>query len=57
MLPYDDPGPIRALPVYADNELGLSSTWIRGLEAGLLAILWSEYADGNAYFIEGKTIK
>lgn len=57
ILPYDDPDPILVLPVYADSELGVSSTWVGDLEAGSSVMLLSIHADGNACYIEGKAFQ
>jgi len=57
VLPYDDPDPIVVLPVYADNELGVSSTWVGDLEAGSAVMLLSVDADGRACFIEGQALQ
>jgi len=56
VLPYDDPDPIRVLPVYADSELGVASTWVGDLEAESIVTLWSVHPNGHACFIEGETI-
>ena len=57
VLPYDDPDPIRTLPVYADHELGVSSTWIGDLAAESEVTLWSVHANGRACFVEGPAIQ
>jgi hypothetical protein len=57
VLPYDDPDPIRTLPVYADHELGVFSTWVGDLAAESEVTLWSVHADGRACFIESHTIQ
>ena len=57
VLPYDDPDPIRTLPVYADHELGVFSTWVGDLAAESEVTLWSVHADDRACFVEGKTIQ
>lgn len=57
VLPYDDPDPIRTLPVYADHELGVSSTWVGDLAAESEVTLWSVHADGRACFVEGHVIQ
>ena len=57
VLPYEDPDPIRILPVHADSELGVSSTWLSDLEAGSSGMLLSVHADGRACFIEGKSLQ
>ena len=57
VLPYDDPDPIQILPVYADSELGVASTWVGDMQAGSSVNLWSVHADGYACFIEGEAIQ
>ena len=57
ILPFDDPDPILVLPVYADSELGVLSTWVGDLEAGSIVILLSVHADGRACHIEGKAFQ
>ncbi|MCJ7825575.1 MAG: hypothetical protein MUP44_11800, partial [Anaerolineales bacterium] len=57
ILPYDDPDPILVLPVYADSELGVSSTWVGDLDAGLSVMLLSIHADGRTCYIEGKALQ
>jgi hypothetical protein len=32
VLPHDDSDPIAVLPVYAEGELGVLSTWVLNLE-------------------------
>jgi hypothetical protein len=53
VLPYDDPDPILTLPVYADYQLGVTSTWLGDLVAGSEVVLWSVHVDGRACYIEG----
>ena len=57
ILPYEDPDPILVLPVYADSELGVSSTWVGDLDAGLSVMLLSIHADGRTCYIEGKALQ
>jgi hypothetical protein len=57
VLPYDDPDPILVLPVYADSELGVSSTWVGDLEAGSSVMLLSVHADSRSCFVEGRAIQ
>jgi len=57
VLPYDDPAPIVSLPVYADAELGVFSTWVGDLPAGSAVTLLSVHADGRACFVEGQTMQ
>ena len=57
ILPYDDPDPILVLPVYADSELGVSSTWVGDLEAGSSVMLLSVHPDGRSCFVEGWDIQ
>ena len=57
VLPYDDPAPILSLPVYADAELGVFSTWVGDLPAGSAVTLLSVHADGRACFVEGQTMQ
>lgn len=45
------------LPVYADSELGVSSTWEGDLEAGSAGTLWAIHSDGRAWFIEGEALQ
>jgi len=39
--------------VYADSELGVSSTWVGDLEPESTVTLWSVHPDGHACFIGG----
>ncbi len=57
ILPYDDPDPIVVLPVYADSELGVSSTWVGDLDAGSSVMLLSVYPNNRLCFVEGGIIK
>jgi hypothetical protein len=57
VLPYDDPDPIQVLPVYADSELSVASTWVGDLQAGSSIKLWFDHADGYACFVEGEIIQ
>jgi len=57
VLPYDDPDPIRTLPVYADHELGVFSTWVGDLAAESEVTLWSVHADGRTCLVEGPAIQ
>ena len=57
MLPYDDPDPIVVLPVYADSELEVSSSWVGDFEAGSNVRLLSVHVDGHACYIEGKVFQ
>jgi hypothetical protein len=57
ILPYGDPDPILVLPVCADSELGVSSTWVGDLEAGSSVMLLSVHADGSVCYIEGKAFQ
>ena len=57
ILPYDDPDPILVLPVYADSELGVSSTWVGDLEAGSSVRLLSIHADGRTCFVNGNALQ
>ena len=57
VLPYDDPDPIVFMPVYAESELGVQSTWLGDLEAGSSVMLLSIHADGRACYIEGKAFQ
>ncbi|TET38105.1 MAG: hypothetical protein E3J69_01955 [Anaerolineales bacterium] len=56
ILPYDDPVPILVLPVYADSELGVSSTWVGDLEAGSSVMSLSVHADGRTCFVNGNAL-
>jgi len=53
VLPYDDPDPILVLPVYADREMGVQSTWVGDLAAGTSVMLLSVHPDGRACYVEG----
>ena len=57
ILPFDDPDPIVVLPVYADSELGVFSTWVGDLEAGSSVMLLSVHPDGRSCFVEGRAIQ
>jgi hypothetical protein len=57
VLPYDDPDPIQILPIYADSELGVASTWVGDLHAGSSVMLLSVHVDGYACFVEGEAIQ
>jgi hypothetical protein len=57
ILPYDDPDPILVLPVYADSELGVSSTWVGDLEAGSRVMLLSVHPDSRSCYIVGKALQ
>ncbi len=57
ILPYDDPDPILVLQVYADSELGVSSTWMGDLEAGSSVKLLSVHADGRTCFVNGNALQ
>lgn len=57
VLPYEDPDPILVLPVYADSELGVQSTWVGDLEAGNTVMLLSVHPNGRACFIEGASLQ
>ena len=57
ILPYDDPDPILVLPVYANSELGVSSTWVGDLEAGSSVMLLSIHADGRTCFVNGNALQ
>ena len=57
ILPFDDPDPILMLPVYADREFGVSSTWVGDLEAGSNVMLLSVHAARRACYIEGKAFQ
>ena len=39
--------------MYADSELGVSSTWVGDLEPESTVTLWSVHPDGHACFIRG----
>ena len=57
ILPYDDPDPILVLPVYADSELGVSSTWVGDLEAGSSVMLLAIHGDGRTCFVNGNALQ
>jgi hypothetical protein len=57
VLPYEDPDPIYILPVYADSELGVQSTWVGDLKAGKSVMLLSVHPDGHACFVEGSAVQ
>jgi hypothetical protein len=57
ILPYDDPDPILVLPVYADSELGVLSTWVGDLEVGSSVMLLSVHPDSRSCYIEGKAFQ
>ena len=57
ILPYDDPDPILVLPVYADSELGVLSTWVGDLEAGSSVTLLAVHADGRTCFVNGNALQ
>jgi len=45
------------LPVYADSELGVSSTWVGDLEAGSSVMLLSVHPDGRTCSIKGVSLQ
>jgi hypothetical protein len=57
ILPYDDPDPILVLPVYADSELGVSSTWVGDLEVGSNVMLLSVHSNGRTCFVNGNALQ
>jgi len=57
VLPYDDQDPILVLPVYADSELGVQSTWVGDLEAGTSVMLLSVHPDGRSCYVEGAALQ
>lgn len=57
VLPYEDPDPIMVLPVYADSELGVQSTWVGDLEAGTSVMLLSVHPDGRSCYVEGVALQ
>ena len=56
VLPYADPDSILVLPVYADSELGVQSTWVGDLEADSSVTLLSVHPDGRSCYVEGVAI-
>lgn len=57
VLPYEDPDPILVIPVYADSELGVQSTWVGDLEVGTNVMLLSVHPDGGSCFVEGVAVQ
>jgi len=43
--------------VYADSELGVSSTWVGDLEPESTVTLWSVHPDGHTCFIWGEAFQ